>query len=113
MTVLSMPAPVKGNVVSPGAAAEPDAHAAEATAGTSAGEAIDVDAFVAAVVEVLDVAAVVAGAPEDEDEVATTVVVVAVTLVVPAAELAGTDDPLDEQDTPAHPTTTSATIRHQ
>ena len=108
--MLSMPAPVKGDVVSPGAAAEPDAHAAEATAGTSAGETIDVDAFVAAVVEVLDAAAVVAGAPEDEDDVATTVVVVAVTLVVPAAELAGTDDPLDEQDT--HPTTTSATIRH-
>jgi hypothetical protein len=95
-----MPAPVKGNVVSPGAAAEPDAHAAEADAEGSA------------------VAAAVDGALDDEPVVATTIEVVAATvdvvaktLVVPAAEIVESEDPSLEQDATAHATTTNVAIR--
>src|SRR4051812_8472382 len=108
-----MPAPVKGRVISPAGAPEPDPHAAEATAGTSAADTMvlddDVDVAVAGIV---DVDAAVDGALEDEGGDARVGVVVSTTASDGrATEVVGTEAPLLEHAPTAQATTASTTIR--
>ena len=111
MYVLSMPAAVKGRVVSPAGAAEPDAHAAEATAGTSAADAMVldddvVDVAVAAIVDVAGVATAV-----DGGDARVGVVVSTTASDGRATEVVGTEAPLLEHAPTAQATTASTTIR--